>query len=167
MYRNSTAFSTRQPVHQECYLVILEPRLPVSMTVDRYAIVRSYRSLYRHALRAVQYSSPARYTLKNHLRLAYRGSSVEAFSPIRIDNTLLFLKHAAEERGFEHRMLKNLLHVWWWQAQPSRQKKEYVNLTVSKSSGLIVNGGLVQAVSPLQVPRQEARLVHQHSNTSM
>ncbi len=137
------------------------------MTVDRHEIVRSYRSLYRHALRAVQYSSPARYTLKNHLRLAYRGSSVEAFSPARIDNTLLFLKHAAEERGFEHRMLKNLLHVWWWQAQPSRQKKEYVNLTVSKSSGLIVNGGLVHAVSPLQVPRQEARLVHQHSNTSM
>ncbi|KAI4228157.1 MAG: hypothetical protein L6R36_001871 [Xanthoria steineri] len=88
------------------------------MSPDRLEIVRSYRNLYRHALRAVQYSSPARYTLKSHLRLAYRSNGAEAFNSTRIGNTLLFLQHAAEERGLEHRMLKSLLHVWWWQAQP-------------------------------------------------
>ncbi|KAL8679369.1 MAG: hypothetical protein Q9186_004335 [Xanthomendoza sp. 1 TL-2023] len=94
------------------------------MTVGRHVIVKSYRDLYRQALRAVQYSSPARYTLKSHLRLAYRSNGADAFSSPKIENTLLFLKHAAEERGLEHRMLKNLLHVWWWQSQSSKQKKE-------------------------------------------
>ena len=103
------------------------------MTVDKCEIVRSYRNLYRHALRAIQYSSPARYTLKNHLQFAYRSNGVEAFSSTRIDNTLLFLRHAAEARGLEHRMLKSLLHVWWWQAQPGRLRKEYVVLAIIQS----------------------------------
>lgn len=96
------------------------------MTVGRLEIVRSYRNLYRHALRAVQYSSPARYTLKSHLRLAYRSNGAEAFCSLKIDNTLLFLKHAAEVRGLEHRLLKSLLHVWWWQSLSSKQRKVYV-----------------------------------------
>lgn len=89
-------------------------------------IIKSYRDLYRSALRAVQFSSPARYTLKSHFRLAYRSNDANLFDPTKIGNTLVFLKHAAEKRGFEHRLLKCLLHVWWWQDESSRQKKEYV-----------------------------------------
>ncbi|KAL8801443.1 MAG: hypothetical protein Q9182_004460 [Xanthomendoza sp. 2 TL-2023] len=62
--------------------------------------------------------------LGRHLRLAYRSNGPEAFSSSKIENTLLFLKHATEERGLEHRMLKNLLHVWWWQIQPKKQHGE-------------------------------------------
>lgn len=127
------------------------------MTVDRHEIVRSYRNLYRHALRAVQYSSPARYTLKSHLRLAYRSNGVEAFNSTRIDNTLLFLRHAAEERGLEHRMLKSLIHVWWWQAQPSRQRKEHVPPFMFDPSESIINQEFIRTVCHLQVPRQGAR----------
>lgn len=128
------------------------------MSLDRLEIVRSYRNLYRHALRAVQYSSPARYTLKSHLRLAYRSNGAEAFNSTRIDNTLLFLRHAAEERGLEHRMLKSLLHVWWWQAQPSRQRKEHVPPFIfDDNSESIINHESVRIVCQLQVPKQGAR----------
>lgn len=92
---------------------------------NKQEIVKSYRHLYRHALRAIQFSSPGRYTLKSHLRLAYRSNDTTAFDLLKVENTLLFLKHAAEERGLEHRLLKSLLHVWWWQEQSSRQRREY------------------------------------------
>lgn len=92
----------------------------------KYDIVKSYRDLYRSALRAVQFSSPSRCTLKSHLRLAYRSNDTNAFNPAKVKNTLLFLKHAAEEKGLEHRLLKSLLHVWWWQEISSRQRREYV-----------------------------------------
>lgn len=95
------------------------------LSSSKQEILNSYRSLYKGALRAVQFSSPARYTLKSHLRLAYISNDAQSFDPVKIANTLVFLKHAAEERGLEHRLLKGLLHVWWWQEQTSRQKKEY------------------------------------------
>lgn len=105
----------------------------MSLCANKHEIVRSYRDFYRHALRAVQFSSPSRYTVKTHLRLAYRSNTATAFHPSKIANTLLFLKHAAEERGFEHRLLKGLLHVWWWQEQTSRQKREYDCLTIKRT----------------------------------
>lgn len=93
---------------------------------SKHDIVKSYRDLYRSALWAVQYSSPARYVLKSHLRLAYRSNHASSYNLPKINNTLVFLKHAAKEKGLEHRLLKNLLHVWWWQEQSSRKRKEYV-----------------------------------------
>ena len=96
------------------------------MTVTRQQIVRSYRSLYRHALHAVQYSTPARYTLKALLENAYRTGKQEDYDQNRIDNTLLFLHGAASEKGMEHRILKNLLHTWWWETRKQRSWKEYV-----------------------------------------
>ncbi|KAI4180907.1 MAG: hypothetical protein L6R41_006951 [Letrouitia leprolyta] len=99
----------------------------MSVCANKYEIVKSYRDLYRHALRAVQFSSPARYTVRTHLRLSFRRNAATAFNPRKIANTLLFLKYAAKERGFEHRLLKSLIHVWWWQEQTSRQKRDVKN----------------------------------------
>lgn len=95
------------------------------MTVNGREVAGSYRKLYRQALHAVQYSSPARYTVRDHLRLAFRSNAPETFDSSRIANTLLFLKYAADERGLEHRLLKTLVHVWWWQGYRHKQRKEY------------------------------------------
>ena len=97
----------------------------MSLAANRQSIIQSYRNLYRHALRATQFSTPARFTVRSHLRLAFRSRNTTAFNPLKIKNTLLFLQHAAAERGLEHRLLKSLLHVWWWQEQTSRQKRGY------------------------------------------
>lgn len=99
------------------------------MTTGRHLIVRSYRDLYRHGLYAVQYASPARYTLRTLLQNAFRNNPATAYNEQRIANTILFLKLAAKERGFEHRLLKNLLHVWWWQLSVQRHRKEYFHFT--------------------------------------
>lgn len=104
---------------------------------SRYDIVKSYRDLYRSALRAVQFSSPSRYTLKSQIRLAYRSNDTESFNPTKIENTLLFLRYAAKERGLEHRLLKTLLHVWWWQEKSSRQRREYVSSILQALSNAI------------------------------
>lgn len=98
------------------------------LSPSKHEIISSYRSLYKGALHAVQFSSPARYTLKSHLRLAYRSNDVESFDRAKIENTLVFFKHAGEERGLEHRLLKSLLHVWWWQERNSTRKIEYDGL---------------------------------------
>jgi len=96
------------------------------MTASRQQIVRSYRDIYRHALHAVQYSSPARYTVKALLENAYRTGKPTDYNLHRINNTLEFLRGAASEIGIEHRMLKNLLHTWWWEDKNRRHWKEYV-----------------------------------------
>ena len=94
------------------------------MTVDKYKIVLAYRQLYRSGLHAVRYSTPERYTLKRSLDEAFRNGTHADFDAQRIGNTILFLQHAAKEKGMEHRILKNLLIVRWWEAQdPSRRKK--------------------------------------------
>ncbi|MCJ1458874.1 hypothetical protein MMC28_009248 [Mycoblastus sanguinarius] len=85
-------------------------------------IVQSYRNLYRHALHAVQYSSPARYTLRSLLRNAYRTKTAADFDAEKIKNTLTFLHYAGKEKGLEHRLLKNLLHVWWWEANDRKKQ---------------------------------------------
>ncbi|KAL8645065.1 MAG: hypothetical protein Q9210_006916 [Variospora velana] len=100
---------------------------------SKYDIVKSYRDLYRSGLHAVQFSSPSRYTLKSHLRLAYRSNDTNSFNPVKVKNTLLFLKHAAEQRGLEHRLLKSLLHVWWWQETTSRQRRDARSLPAGQA----------------------------------
>ncbi|KAF2228752.1 DUF1763-domain-containing protein [Viridothelium virens] len=82
-------------------------------------ITFAYRRLYQHGLRAVQYAKPQRFTLRNRLRQAFRKTSREEFDQARIDKTLEFLNGAAREKGLEHKILKNLLHVWWNQEQPA------------------------------------------------
>ena len=85
----------------------------VHMTASPQEIVQTYRQLYRAGLRAVQYSTPARFTLRDRLRRAFRASPVSDFDRRRIDNTLQFLEGATKSWGQEHRILKNLLMVWY------------------------------------------------------
>lgn len=85
------------------------------MTATAKEIVQSYRRLYRHGLQAVQYSSPARHTLKDRLEQAYRNGSAEDFNAQKIETTIEFLSNAAKERGIANRIVKNLLRVWWWE----------------------------------------------------
>jgi len=86
------------------------------------AVIHAYRHLYRHSLRAVQFSKPARYTLRDRLRLAFRKGSAADFEPKKIENTLEFLQYATRENGLEHKIVKNLLFVWWMQEKGGRAK---------------------------------------------
>lgn len=75
-------------------------------------IVTAYRTLYKHILRAVQFSKPNRYTYRDRLREAFRHGDAASFDQVRIDNTVEFLKAAALDSGIEHKVVKNLAHVW-------------------------------------------------------
>ncbi|KAJ6264319.1 hypothetical protein Dda_0464 [Drechslerella dactyloides] len=96
---------------------------------SRLDIIRAYRHLLRAGLRAVQYSSPARYAIRSKLRHAFRPEAPQnfnvyaspasqlpsvfpkTFSQTRIDNTIRFLDTAAMRLGMEHNIVKNLCHV--------------------------------------------------------
>lgn len=78
-------------------------------------VVQAYRRLYRTALQAVLFSKPARYQIRTALRTAFRQSPASAFSPRRIENTVKFLERARLHNGMEHKIVKNLLQVRWWQ----------------------------------------------------
>ena len=90
------------------------------MTPNVQDVLRSYRHLYRHGLHAVQFASPARYTLRNELRYAYRHGSATDFDAKKVENTIAFLDSATNSNGLAHSILKNLLHLWWW--QPTSRK---------------------------------------------
>ncbi|KAF2873411.1 hypothetical protein BDV95DRAFT_604918 [Massariosphaeria phaeospora] len=92
-------------------------------------VVHAYRHLYRSGLRAVQFSKPARYTLRDRLRLAFRRGTVADFSPHKIANTLEFFGYATRENGLEHKIVKNLLLVWWDQERGGHRKPRAKNLT--------------------------------------
>lgn len=83
--------------------------------MSREEILHAYRQLYRHSLRAIQFSKPARYTLRDRLRLAFRRGHATDFDSHKIKNTREFLEHATHENGLEHKIIKNLLFVWWGQ----------------------------------------------------
>ena len=91
------------------------------MTPTAKEIVQSYRRLYRHGLQAVQYSSPARYVLRDRLQRAYRDGTAEDFNAEKIEKTIEFLSDATKVSGIEHLIVKNLHHVWWWE-----KKQRYV-----------------------------------------
>lgn len=75
-------------------------------------VVRAYRHLYRNLLRAVQYSSPARYIARDQLRRAFReGGSQASLNNEGVKRTIWFLEAAAREKGLEHKVLKNLIRV--------------------------------------------------------
>jgi hypothetical protein len=87
-------------------------------------ILHAYRHVLRHSLRAIHFSKPARYTLRDRLRLAFRKSPPSAFDPAKIETTLEFLQYAARENGLEHKIVKNLLFVWWVQEKGGRSKNK-------------------------------------------
>ena len=76
----------------------------------------AYRHLYRSALAATLHSSPARYTIRNHIRAAFRNpkssNQQQPFDPARIARTLLFLRAAAESPGLERKVFANLVRVY-------------------------------------------------------
>ncbi|KAH9882007.1 hypothetical protein J1614_001178 [Plenodomus biglobosus] len=86
------------------------------------SVIHAYRHLYRHGLRAIQFSKPARYTLRDRIRLAFRKGSATDLEPQKVQNTLEFLHYATKENGLEHKILKNLLFVWWIQDHGGRAK---------------------------------------------
>ena len=94
------------------------------------AIIHAYRHLYRHSLRAVKFSKPARYTLRDRIRLAFRKGSATDFEPNRVQNTIEFLQYATEENGLEHKIVKNLLFVWWTQSNGGRAKHKTKPMSV-------------------------------------
>lgn len=101
------------------------------MTASKQDIIRAYRNLYRAGLRAVQYSAPARYTLRDRLRRAFRASPASDFDQQRILNTLEFLNGATKTTGIEHHIVKSLLMVWWhepfqWRARHNSSDKTEV-----------------------------------------
>lgn len=98
----------------------------VAMIPTSQEILRSYRRLYRHAMYAVQYASPARYTLRILLENAYRTGNAADFDAQKINNTITFLEGAAREKGLEHRILKNLLHTWFWAVKNGKYTKRCV-----------------------------------------
>jgi hypothetical protein len=102
------------------------PRLSssASSSSSSQRIVHAYRHLYRAFLRAVQYSTPARHVVRDRLRAAFRpphgGDAAAAaararFNPVSVRRTLTFLEYAARHRGVEHRILKNLLHIRYYE----------------------------------------------------
>ncbi|KAF2855698.1 DUF1763-domain-containing protein [Plenodomus tracheiphilus IPT5] len=86
------------------------------------AVIHAYRHLYRQSLRAIQFSKPARYTLRDRIRLAFRRGSATDLEPRKVQNTIEFLQYATRENGLEHKILKNLLLVWWTQDRAGRRR---------------------------------------------
>ena len=89
----------------------------------RKQLVRAYRSLYRSALQGVLYASPARYQIRDTMRAAFSPESLETFDARQVKNTVEFLKRAAEYNGIEHKVLKNLVHVRYWQSAASKDTR--------------------------------------------
>ena len=114
------------------------------MTHSRIEIIQAYRRLYREGLHAVQYASPARHILRCQLDQAFRESGAEDFDAQKIENTLLFLKYAAKEKGIEHRILKTLLHVRWHDMQLAKQRSEYVLRALGSCASRSVSSALNQ-----------------------
>ncbi|KAL3459958.1 hypothetical protein BJX64DRAFT_264028 [Aspergillus heterothallicus] len=85
----------------------------ISTAPNKKAVIQAYRQLYRHGLQAIRYSSPARHVLRQTLRKSFR-SPTQHFDPGRISNTLHFLRNAAESTGMEHKILRNLLTLKYW-----------------------------------------------------
>ncbi|OAG37004.1 hypothetical protein AYO21_08755 [Fonsecaea monophora] len=82
--------------------------------IPKQTILHAYRHLYRTSLRAVKHARPARYEIRDILRASFRTSSPANFNLRRVQNTLKFLENARKYNGFEHRILKNLLHLQFW-----------------------------------------------------
>lgn len=82
---------------------------------DKKDIILAYRHLYRGTLQAVRYSSPSRQILLETLRTSFRSGSPEEYNAKKVQNTLQFLQRAGETAGIEHKILKNLVMVRFWE----------------------------------------------------
>ncbi|KAF7595741.1 hypothetical protein BBP40_004872 [Aspergillus hancockii] len=89
--------------------------------VNQRGVIQAYRNLYRQGLKVINYSTPSRHVLLQTLRSSFRSSSSHDFDPRRIANTLHFLQRAADVAGLEHKIVKNLMMVRYWE-QPQTRK---------------------------------------------
>lgn len=94
------------------------------------AVIHAYRQLYRNALRATHRSYPAKHVIRETIRTAFRTEPAYNFSLQRVKNTENFLKRAEKDTGIEHRILKNLLHVRYWQHHAKRDNRLYVETKI-------------------------------------
>lgn len=83
--------------------------------MDQRAVITAYRHLYRQGLKVINYSTPARHVLLRTLRLSFRSSEPKDFDQVKIANTLRFLERAADMTGIEHKIVKNLMLVRYWE----------------------------------------------------
>ena len=97
-------------------------------------VTHAYRHLYRGLLRAVQFSKPARYVARDQLRRAFRTEHPSSFNQEKIDRTVEFLGFAAKEAGLEHRIVRNLLHMAYW------EQKKYIFEKYGIRKGAIKRG---------------------------
>ena len=98
------------------------------MTASQQELVQAYRAVYKHLLRAVQYSKPARFVVQDRVRTAFRKSAADEFDRVRFERTLEFLDGAAKAKGLEHKIVKNLMHVWWEQKKLVSSTRTSVSL---------------------------------------
>lgn len=85
-------------------------------------ITHSYRAFLRAGLRAIHFSKPARYTLVSRLRMAFTKNPASAYDRQKVIHTLEFLEYARKETGLEHKIVKNLLLVWYNQDRGGKGK---------------------------------------------
>jgi hypothetical protein len=86
------------------------PARDVSAMATEPSLTHAYRHLYRNLLRAVQYSSPARYIVRDQVRQAFRDPN-GTLDPEAYKRTVWFLKAATKETGLEHKIIKNLVRM--------------------------------------------------------
>lgn len=84
-----------------------------------------YRCLYRSALRAVQYSIPARFVVRDQLRAAFRTDGAVLSKEVA-QRTNWFLHAAAKERGLEHKVLKNLVRIAYERNKQRQWRAAYI-----------------------------------------
>ncbi|KAL6804662.1 hypothetical protein GGI42DRAFT_300365 [Trichoderma sp. SZMC 28013] len=103
----------------------------MTTAASKLDITHAYRHLYRGLLRAVQYSAPARYVVRDQLRAAFRERDA-ALDREGVKRTVWFLEAAAKERGLEHKILKNLVRVRLDRSWGVRTWKRALNETKQK-----------------------------------
>jgi hypothetical protein len=124
---------------------------PSALSSSKLDIIHAYRRLLRGALQAVQYSSPARFVVRDQVRAAFReapssssSSSARGFDAGVAKRTAWFLEAAARDRGVEHRVVKNLVRVRLareravkrWRVVLTEDKHKYVSLVSCFHSSL-------------------------------
>ncbi|EJP62506.1 uncharacterized protein BBA_08590 [Beauveria bassiana ARSEF 2860] len=113
---------------------------------SRQEVLHAYRHLYKGLLRGVHYSIPARYIVRDQIRLAFRErpaatapatatvptttttttTAAAGWDPEAIKRTLWFLSAAGRQSGLEHRILRNLVRMHSERAAPTRRWRRAV-----------------------------------------
>jgi hypothetical protein len=88
--------------------------------MSKLELLHAYRKLLRASLRAVQFSQPSRSTVIEQLRTGFRDPN-GTLDAERVRRTVWFLNAAAQERGLEHKILKNLCRVHWERMREARK----------------------------------------------